>query len=88
MTLLADMKGLQKALDEFKAVSAKLACGSSCCPHSRDRGGMMLNGPCRCYPHDHPMRQYVMAAARLRTAAADLLPKPEPAKSARLRRIK
>lgn len=88
MTLLADMKALQAALDDYKSFSAELSCGSSSCPHSRDRGGQMVNGPCRCYPHDHPMKRYVYAASRLRTAAVNLLPKPEPAKPARLRRVK
>ena len=64
---------MRDMLEEFIAESAALACGSSCCPHSRDRGGQMVNGPCRCYPHDHPMRRYVFTAARLRQAVADEL---------------
>lgn len=88
VTFLDDLKALQAALADFKAASAALSCGSSSCPHSSDRGGQMVNGPCRCYPHDHPMRQYVYSASRLRSAVVDLLPKPEQPKPTRLKRVK
>lgn len=48
--------------------SADLSCGSSCCTHSRHRGGQMVNGPCRCYGHGSErfgMRNYVYAVSRL-----------------------
>jgi hypothetical protein len=25
-----------------------IGCGSSCCGYAKDRGGMRVNGPCRC----------------------------------------
>ena len=88
MTLLDDMKALQSTVDDFKSASAALSCGSSCCSHSRDRGGQLVNGPCRCYPHDHPMRRFVYTATRLRTAAVNLLPKQEAPKPTRLKAVK
>jgi hypothetical protein len=65
------MNDIEKALEDYKIASAKLACGSSSCPHSRDKGGQMFNGPCRCYPIEHPMRQYVFAASRLAKLVRD-----------------
>jgi hypothetical protein len=59
------MTDIEKALEDYKNASARLACGSSSCPHSRDRGGQMVNGPCRCYPSDNKYREYVYAASRL-----------------------
>lgn len=56
---------VDRALDEFRIASAELSCGSSSCPHARDKGGQMVNGPCRCYPHEHPLRKFVFAATRL-----------------------
>lgn len=53
-----------RALRAFAEQDAALCCGSSSCPHHR--GGMAVNGPCKCYPHTHPLRDYVFAAARLR----------------------
>jgi hypothetical protein len=65
------MTDIEKALEDYKNASAELSCGSSCCPHSRDRGGMMVNGPCRCYPFDNPYRNYVFAASRLAKLVRD-----------------
>ena len=58
---------LRRALDDFAEIDAELSCGSSSCVHRK--GGMVTNGPCRCYHHDHPLRKYIYAAARLASAA-------------------
>jgi len=31
------MTDIEKALEDYKNASARLACGSSSCPHSRDK---------------------------------------------------
>jgi hypothetical protein len=71
------MELLRRDLVAAKAMSAGLACGSSCCPHSRHRGGQMVNGPCRCYSHDSTLapalRAFIFTATRLITAAEDAL---------------
>lgn len=54
------------ALAAFVEKDAALSCSSSSCPHKRV--GMVVNGPCLCYRHNHPMRDYVFAASRLRRA--------------------
>ena len=65
------MTNIEKALEDYKKASAELCCGSTSCPHSRDKGGMMVNGPCRCYPSDNPYRKYVFAASRLAKLLGD-----------------
>lgn len=61
-------EALRTALEGLVTASAALSCGSSSCPHSRDKGGQMVNGPCRCYTNNLPLMKYVFAASRLRDA--------------------
>lgn len=60
-----------EALSDFAREDAALSCGSSSCAHKK--GGQVVNGPCRCYSHDHPLRRYVYAASRLRKAVEDAI---------------
>ena len=60
-----------EALGEFAREDAALSCGSGSCSHRKS--GQVVNGPCRCYPQDHPMRRYVYAASRLRRAVEDAI---------------
>jgi len=68
--------GIQELIERANKCSADLACGSSCCPHSRHKGGQMVNGPCRCYvDRSSQFRQFVYAATELVSVAKkDLLP--------------
>jgi len=68
--------GIQGIIERAKKCSADLACGSSSCPHSRHKGGIMVNGPCRCYMGQNTqLKQFVYAATELMSVAEkDLLP--------------
>lgn len=78
---------VDRALDELRVASAELSCGSSSCPHARDKGGQMVNGPCRCYPHDHPLRKFVSRSRLLVACPYWRTAFPRPANDANLARI-
>lgn len=62
----------RRALSNLREQDRNLNCGSGSCLHKR--GGQFTNGPCRCYPADHPMRLYVFAVSALLKAFKDVTP--------------